>query len=278
MNQNKIHNYDEYQENNEYETELEYWEEQEKISQTDSECQFTMCFYCNKEIEVDYLLYHQCIEVPNIWQETNSSIDHENEEIVFTSSEEEDNGSIVDALDIREINNEFRNLEESYYKNLNNSNTNQEENNNSTNIDSDTINYNLIPINNYNNLDNLNRNNINYSIPIHEIPDILRERVGLPTNNFSRGLHSALDQDIIYVDNYQRWCNIIVLDMSEECNICLNKKNKFHQFKTCNHRICEECCFKWFEKNNTCPICRTNITKLPSVIPILTSGYRKICV
>ena len=284
MNQNEIQQTD-YQENWENnELDIEYWEE-EYSSQSDNECQFTMCFYCNEEIEVDYLPYHQCLETPNYWDETNSLLDYENEECGSIHSNEEENNSIVDILDSGKFEDEFLDLEDYYYDNLQNDD-NQLNNNLSTNNTNHNTNhnpnhnpeYNIITSNNYDNLDSLDRNCINFPIPVYEIPDVLRGRVGLPDNNYTLGLHSALDKDIIYKDNYQKWCNIIVLDVSEECNVCLHKKNKFHQFKICHHRICEDCCFKWFDKNNTCPICRSDITKLHDVIPVLTSGYRKICV
>ena len=275
MVKNKIHNYDEKLENDE----IEYWEEEgEDSNQSYNECQFTMCFYCNEEIVVDYLPYHQCDGEYTICNDTSSIIDYENTYMCRNN----EGCNIIDSI---KLDNEFNNLEEYYYYCLNNVNSNLDihvnTNSDTNNIDTnniDNLNYNTIVTTNYDNLDNPDRHIINYSIPIHEIPDILRDMTGLTGNNFHRGYHSSLDQDIIYIDNYQRWCNIIILDMSEECNVCLNKKHKFHQFKACNHNICEDCCFKWFSKNNTCPICRADITKLQNVIPILTSGNKKICV
>ena len=280
MNQN--YNIDENQEN----TELQYWDEEENSFNSENECQFTICFYCNEEIEVDYIPYHQCVEEPNYWDDNSQSIDFINNEY---NSEEEDNASRIDELDAREIDNEFINLEDFYFNNLknNSNNSNSSSNNNdnnsnnsnsSSNNNDNNSNYSNSSSNNTISNDNLYIPDRSHQIPIHEIPDILRGRLDLPANNFSQGLHSALDKDILYADNYQKWCNILVLNDTEECNVCLHKKNKFHHFKVCHHRICEDCSFKWFDNNSTCPICRSDITKLPNVSPILTSGYRKICV
>ena len=50
--------------------------------------------------------------------------------------------------------------------------------------------------------------------------------------------------------------------MSDEiCSICLNNfNNKIST--TCLHFFCKECIRKWLLKNNTCPMCRSNINKL----------------
>lgn len=241
-----------------YSMNSEYWDE---ISNISSECEFTMCFYCNEEIYTLDLPYHTCVDNKPLWEY------EEEEEIIFST--EEDNTAILTEIDIEHLENHLHNQ-------INYDNVYPDENEYKfpmymteditkiNNQEPDGTNY-------------FNRSNFNYPIPIFEIPDTLRQRRGLLPSNFNlQCIKSANDTDIIYYDNYSKWCNIIEIHIAEECGVCLHKKNKFHQFKVCLHKICEECCFKWFQDNTSCPICRSNITLVDNVIPILTSGYRKI--
>lgn len=243
-----------------YETETEYWD---KISDISEEAEFTMCFYCNEEINVVDLPYHVCSDNKPLWE-------YEEEEEEISEEEEEDNTQLLTDIDLE-------NLENHLHNQINYDNQ----------YPDDTVFYlptalteDMTKINKsyLDRTNNINRNNFNQPIPIFEIPDILRQRRGLlPTNFNLQNIKSANDTDIIYYDNYKKWCNIIILPIAEECGVCLHKKNKFHQFKSCHHKICEECCFKWFQDNTSCPLCRSNITLVDNVIPILTSGCRKIC-
>ena len=119
MNQNEIQQTynQENLENNELDT--QYWEE-EYSSQSGNECLFTMCFYCNEEIEVDYLPYHECINAPNYLDETNSLHDYENEEGESIHSIEGESDIIVDILDSGKFEEEFLDLEDYYYNNIQN--------------------------------------------------------------------------------------------------------------------------------------------------------------
>lgn len=43
---------------------------------------------------------------------------------------------------------------------------------------------------------------------------------------------------------------------SEECSICKDSfKNPISL--PCDHIFCDECISEWFEKENTCPLCRS---------------------
>lgn len=44
------------------------------------------------------------------------------------------------------------------------------------------------------------------------------------------------------------------------CSICLEKKEKPILLSCCQNMFCGECVLKWFQKNNTCPLCRRKIT------------------
>ena len=239
-----------------YETETEYWD---KISNISEEDEFTMCFYCNEEINVMDLPYHICSDNKPLWE-------YEEEE-ALVSEEEEDQILTETALE---------NLENHLHNQINYDNLFPEE---TEYYLPETMTEDITKINKpyLDGTNNINRSNFNYPIPIFEIPDALRQRRGLLPNNFNLdSIKSANDTDIIYYDNYTKWCNIVETTVAEECGVCLHKKNKFHQFKSCLHKICEECCFKWFQDNTSCPICRSNITLVDNVIPILTSGCRKI--
>tara|TARA_B100001996_G_C18240905_1_gene431417 strand:+ start:77 stop:544 length:468 start_codon:yes stop_codon:yes gene_type:complete len=49
-----------------------------------------------------------------------------------------------------------------------------------------------------------------------------------------------------------------------ECPICYNV-DKLEKV-SCNHGFCKKCSKMWFEKNNTCPICRAEVKeKIPTI-------------
>lgn len=44
-----------------------------------------------------------------------------------------------------------------------------------------------------------------------------------------------------------------------ECNVCYNEYNKACICKTCNNKICINCCKNWFDNNDkNCPYCRSS--------------------
>jgi hypothetical protein len=57
------------------------------------------------------------------------------------------------------------------------------------------------------------------------------------------------------------------LDESLDDNDIINLNNKIHYIKTCNCEgyIHKKCLDKWYDTTNSCPICRTVITKLEPV-------------
>lgn len=52
-----------------------------------------------------------------------------------------------------------------------------------------------------------------------------------------------------------------ISDQDLECPIC---SETFEKLKStpCKHSFCEKCIGEWLKKNNTCPLCRENISKL----------------
>ena len=47
--------------------------------------------------------------------------------------------------------------------------------------------------------------------------------------------------------------------VDENCPICLGQVDNIHvKLPDCGHYFCKECIVPWFERNNTCPICRKN--------------------
>ena len=47
--------------------------------------------------------------------------------------------------------------------------------------------------------------------------------------------------------------------VDENCPICLGDVDNIHvKLPDCGHYFCKECIVPWFERNNTCPICRKN--------------------
>lgn len=51
-------------------------------------------------------------------------------------------------------------------------------------------------------------------------------------------------------------------DDYNECTICMEKKCEVKT--SCNHIFCVICINKWYEDHDTCPICRTNLSKSSS--------------
>ena len=47
-----------------------------------------------------------------------------------------------------------------------------------------------------------------------------------------------------------------------ECTICLKKFNKDKVYLNCNHYFHKECIQNWKTRNNTCPICRAQISQI----------------
>jgi len=252
------------------------YEEEENITDIKN----MMCFYCNEELIVDESLYHIC---------SNDNIQNEEEaEDITTNTEAEDittNTTFYDNLEYYlkkqlEGDNIYPNIQDTinFINNLDviNLDVINLDNENNINTIDNTIGYNedINIINNTAGYDtDLSINNINYPMPIFEIPDNLRGHRGLPTISIN---NRQTKTDILYYDNYIYWCEILKLNKKEECNICMTKKNKFHKFKACAHKLCDSCCFTWFQENISCPICRSDIRDIDSKTTILTSGTKKI--
>lgn len=50
------------------------------------------------------------------------------------------------------------------------------------------------------------------------------------------------------------------------CSICLENHTDTNTTTTnCNHKFGKECINQWLNHNNTCPLCRTNITNIPII-------------
>lgn len=47
--------------------------------------------------------------------------------------------------------------------------------------------------------------------------------------------------------------------MDKDCDICFEKYNKNKIVLLCGHQFCKQCLEMWFNKSNTCPMCRTDI-------------------
>jgi hypothetical protein len=64
---------------------------------------------------------------------------------------------------------------------------------------------------------------------------------------------------ICNIQSYQISTNII--NVVEECSICMDNSIIHNWTKTrCNHYFHSQCITKWMEINNTCPICRADLS------------------
>jgi hypothetical protein len=60
--------------------------------------------------------------------------------------------------------------------------------------------------------------------------------------------------------NYLNKITIPIMNILEECSICMDSSNNNNWTKTdCNHYFHIECINKWKQINNTCPNCRSNL-------------------
>jgi hypothetical protein len=59
--------------------------------------------------------------------------------------------------------------------------------------------------------------------------------------------------------------------MNSICSICLEFMYKFKKLTKCGHQFHQTCIEKWFEKNNTCPLCRETNDEEPISAGIATS-------
>ena len=153
--------------------------------------------------------------------------------------------------------------------NDNNNNYNYNDNNEYNEYDSDSMdtemdedytssiinsNYNYNGINDYanymgyvNTITNTNTNTTN-TINNNSITNL---SLHLSTIN----INSGLNQDQLNNNSKKQECN-----SRTECPICLcsfPEKTLFYKLK-CSHLFCINCCEKWFENNNKCPLCRNN--------------------
>jgi len=59
---------------------------------------------------------------------------------------------------------------------------------------------------------------------------------------------------------YLNKITIPIINILEECSICMDSSNNYNWIKTdCNHYFHIECIHKWKQINNTCPNCRSNL-------------------
>ena len=56
-------------------------------------------------------------------------------------------------------------------------------------------------------------------------------------------------------DIESRFPKKIVIE-KKDCPICLESIREFERELSCNHTYCPECIDRWFEGNNTCPLCK----------------------
>ncbi|MBH45081.1 MAG: hypothetical protein CMC93_00515 [Flavobacteriaceae bacterium] len=69
-----------------------------------------------------------------------------------------------------------------------------------------------------------------------------------------------------------------------ECCICFEKIKNKAKLDSCDHEFCVKCIKRWTKTNTTCPLCRTNITKITGkrkrdtvhLEPTLTPTQRRV--
>jgi hypothetical protein len=45
----------------------------------------------------------------------------------------------------------------------------------------------------------------------------------------------------------------------DDCCICTEKHLNFKSIRCCNQKMCNNCCYTWFEKSVKCPFCQQDI-------------------
>ncbi len=140
-------------------------------------------------------------------------------------------------------NNNIINLMNDYniYNNINIINNDFLNNNYNFNDINGNNNYEILPIYNYFN---------NGSMPINVLINIIYENENLPI------LH-----DETPVETFTRFSipiNDVQVNSEETCSICL--ENNVNCETNCSHHFHAACLSQWINKNNSCPLCRGNIS------------------
>jgi hypothetical protein len=67
------------------------------------------------------------------------------------------------------------------------------------------------------------------------------------------------------IDKYRP--NIHIVDL-EPCSICMEqyKINQKIYRTNCHHHFCKDCLQEWCKRNNSCPLCRTEIIDLKEIL------------
>ena len=55
-----------------------------------------------------------------------------------------------------------------------------------------------------------------------------------------------------------------VEEEKEDCCICYSEIPKARTTLECGHSFCTKCILTWFQRNNTCPMCRAAVPKPPA--------------
>lgn len=66
-------------------------------------------------------------------------------------------------------------------------------------------------------------------------------------------------ESIEMINNINTIDNVIYIDDTKECCICLDKNINEWVSTSCNHEFHKECINDWRKTKNTCPICRSNL-------------------
>ena len=64
---------------------------------------------------------------------------------------------------------------------------------------------------------------------------------------------------------------------NDTCSICLNTLSENRYILGCAHHFHEDCIFRWFDENNSCPICRTPVVDntIETENIVLTTRHRR---
>lgn len=97
----------------------------------------------------------------------------------------------------------------------------------------------------------------------HTYKSIVQDRINstYPGISIPKALYilNLNNRMVIGITPHEQSLNVHILE-AVKCPICHEEDTVVRQTLACNHRFHHHCIQEWFRRNNTCPLCRMQIT------------------
>jgi hypothetical protein len=97
----------------------------------------------------------------------------------------------------------------------------------------------------------------------NSLQELINER-----SRFENYLYDYLLEPLIVIDEsfwepvqvgYNKIKELQDIVTEDTCFICTDKHINFKNMKCCNQKMCNGCCYTWFEKSVKCPYCQQDL-------------------